>query len=82
MCVQTHTRGCGVTGGDDNTVRHKHKVQESGEKRRQQGDGGPLTALTTEERAAGWGPLTGMSQAPNCARLGRVPAQSSGVPEH
>lgn len=39
MCANTHTRGCGVTGGDDNTARHKHQVQESGERRREQGDG-------------------------------------------
>lgn len=61
VCANTHTRGCGITGGDDNTVRHIHKVQ----KRSGVGD-----------------QLTGISQAPNCARLGLVPAQSSVVPEH
>lgn len=45
VCKHTHTRGCGVTGGDGNAVRHKHTSQAFGEKSRQQEDGGPLTAL-------------------------------------
>lgn len=78
VCKHSHV-GVGVTGGDDNTVRYTHRVQESGEMGWQQRQG-PLTALTVERRAGAGGQLTGMSQVPNCARLGLAPAQSSGVP--
>lgn len=78
MCKHTHV-GVGVTGSDDNTVRHTNKLHES---RRRAGSRsrGLLTTLTLEDRAKAGGQLSGMSQAPNCARLGHMPAQNSGVP--
>lgn len=79
MCKHTHV-GMGVTGSDDNTVRHTQIRCRSLRRKAGSRSRGLLTAITLEDRARAGAQLTGMSQAPNCVRLGLVPAQSSGVP--